>query len=225
MTISIIEQIVRIFAPHLCVGCGAEEDKLLCRACRTALLPVPSRCYRCKAATERYKVCLDCARHTPLEQVVVGAQYQGLAQELVHHMKYERAQAGIHEIADLLAPLLSNLPEGVVVTSVPTATSRVRARGYDHARLLARALSRLGTLPCQTLLMRMGQAHQVGASRAERLKQLQGTLRPIHAERIRGRHIVLIDDVLTTGATLETAARALKRAGAQSVGALVFAEA
>ncbi len=225
MTISIIEQIVRLFAPHLCLGCGVEEDKLLCELCTADLPPVPSRCYRCKAATECYKVCVDCVGHTPLSQVAVRTYYQGLTQELVHRMKYERAQAGIYEVAALLAPLLPVMASDAVVAQIPTATSRVRARGYDHARLLARATARHGSLPCRTLLSRMGQAHQVGASRVERLKQLQGTFRPVHAELIKGRHIMLIDDVLTTGATLEAAAHALKRAGARSVSAIVFAEA
>jgi len=225
MTISIIEQFVRVFAPHLCVGCGVEEDRLLCRACAEKLPLAPSHCYRCKVTTESYAVCRSCAPHTQLNRVVVGTPYQGVARALVHRMKYERARAGVGEIATWLAPLMAHFSERMVLVPVPTATSRIRARGYDHARLLTRVLAHRTSLPYRLLLARSGQAHQVGASRAGRLNQLQGTFRPVHTEQIKGRHVVLVDDVLTTGASLETAARTLRRAGAASVSAIVFAEA
>ncbi len=221
----LIEHIIRLFAPHVCIGCGAEDDKLLCDGCTQSLPPVPSRCYRCKAVTDGYAVCGDCAERTSLRQVLVYTHHQGTAKELLHRMKYERAQAGMAEAAALMAGHLDCLPQDVVLTHVPTATSRVRQRGYDHARLLARSLGHRSDTPYRTLLGRIGQAHQVGSGRAERLRQLEGAFRPVHAADIRGRHVVLVDDVLTTGATLETAARVLRRAGAARVSAIVFAQA
>lgn len=220
-----LEMFISIIAPHLCLGCGDEGGRLLCEACAQDLAPVPSRCYRCKAVTQDYAVCQRCTAATPLRQVVVFTHHKGLAKELVHHMKYERAQAGIHEAAALMGEGLRYLPPDVLLAYVPTATSRIRSRGYDHAARLVKRLAKASGFPVQTCLVRLGQAHQVGANRAERQRQLKGAFRVVRADQFRGRHVVLVDDVLTTGATLESAAQALKRAGAKRVSAVVFAQA
>lgn len=219
-----LEKLISLFAPHSCLGCGVETDSLYCDACRETLLPVPSRCYRCYVTTEDFQVCARCAPDTALSVVYVATEYQGVIKELIHRIKYERAQSGTAEVADMAAPLL-RFCEDALLTHLPTATKRVRMRGYDHAKLLCRYLSWKTDLPRATLLARVGQAHQVGAGRGVRLQQLQGAFRPRCLSRIQGRHIILVDDVLTTGASLESAARVLKRAGAAKVSAVVFAQA
>ena len=221
----ILERIISVIAPHTCLGCGVENDALLCGACRESLAPVPSRCYKCRAATQNYQVCKRCRRTTPLFSVFVGYPHADLAKALVHRAKYERAQSGLAEMAQLLATVTRDVDESALFTHVPTASSRVRMRGYDHALLLARHLCGVSHRNRRTLLVRVGQAHQVGSSRSQRLRQLQGAFRAVRASDIRGRHVVLVDDVLTTGATLEMAARELKRAGAKRVSAIVFAQA
>jgi ComF family protein len=115
------------------------------------------------------------------------------------------------------------MPPATVVTHVPTATSRVRRRGYDQAELLARQLAQDLKLPYASLLIRDGQSRQVGATRQARLAQLTHAFRiPKHFPQ--NVSILLVDDVVTTGATIETAARILRAAGAKSVSAAVFAQ-
>lgn len=174
---NIFERLVSVIAPHCCIGCGIENDLVLCEACRQGLPLIPSRCYRCKAVAESYAVCRDCRGTTPLRQVVAYTHYQAGAKELLHRTKYERAKAGADGMAAMVTDIAYVLGEDCLLAHVPTATSRVRARGYDHARLLASALSwRTGLLQVN-LLARIGQAHQVGANRAARLRQLENAFR------------------------------------------------
>lgn len=122
-----------------------------------------------------------------------------------------------------------SLPLRTIIVPAPTATNRVRMRGYDQSALLACNLaSRIGAL-YDPLLCRIGSQKQIGANRAQRQAQLQGAFytKPQYRSHhdVQGAHIILVDDVVTTGATLEAAAEALRAAGARSVEAVVFAQA
>jgi len=107
---------------------------------------------------------------------------------------------------------------------IPTASSRrIRQRGFDHTKLLAQQLGQILKLDVRTSLRRIGQSQQVGTKSAQRIKQAEGMFQV--AGSVTDQKIILVDDVTTTGATLEEAARVLKRAGAKQVGAVVFAQA
>lgn len=220
---SILDRCLALLAPHECVGCGA-ESRLICRDCTAALTVVPSRCYRCRRLTAMARTCPACRSSSSLHRVYVGTLYDGLAKDLVWKLKFSGAQAAAKEIALLLHSRFQ-LPPATVIVHVPTASGRVRQRGYDQAALVARELARLSKGRHLSLLARAGQAHQVGASRRQRLAQLLDAFRIRQPELAAGATILLVDDVLTTGATLETAAAALKRAGAKRVEAIVFAQA
>lgn len=111
-----------------------------------------------------------------------------------------------------------------LVVPVPTATERVRQRGFDHARLLAKKVAEQLDLELVVPLRRYGQANQVGARRALRLKQQEGVYQITAPEKVAGRNVLIIDDVVTTGATLRAVTKALRRAGAKRVDALIFAK-
>jgi ComF family protein len=215
-----IERLLALIAPHLCVSCGA-EGALLCLDCAVNLMPVPSRCYRCGRVTDDFRTCPACRASSDLFAVRPVTVYEGAAKDVVHKLKFERARAAAIDIAYTIV-LGAAVPEDVVICHVPTADARVRERGYDQAALIARQLSRLTGRPYAPLLLRTGQQRQVGKQRTTRREQMKDAFRTI-AMPVPPPHVLLVDDVLTTGATCEAAARTLRHAGVKRVSAVVFA--
>jgi ComF family protein len=201
---SIIDRIVAFLAPYECLGCTM-EGYLLCPACIQQLPPAP-----------------PLPRPNLVAAIFTGTVYGGTAKELVARLKFSGAQAAVRPITDRLLPLLP-AEDDILIMPVPTAVRRVRSRGYDQARLIARELSRRSGLAYENCLVRDGHTHQVGASREQRLRQLAGAFRVKDPRSVRGRRILLVDDVMTTGATMERAALVLRKAGADRVSAMVFA--
>lgn len=218
----LIENLVATIAPHECVGCGA-EGSLLCSNCVEHLESVPSRCYRCKRWSADSLTCRACRRQTSIHSLWAVTSYDTeLAKELLHRVKFERAKEGAKTIATLMAGRHTT-PTDVVITHVPTAPTRIRARGYDQSALIAKALGRIWRQPYSPLLARIGNDRQLGQRREVRKQQMADAFRPIKQSFIKDEHILLIDDVLTTGATSEAAARTLRQAGAARVSCFVFA--
>ncbi len=216
---------ISIIAPHFCLGCGF-EGAVLCQSCRLTSLPaVPSRCYRCHKATQQSKTCLNCRRKSDLVRVFVVTDYDGLAKDVVYKLKFGRGVAAAKNIALAIDDILPQLGSEELIVHVPTVNSRVRQRGYDQAKEIAVVLAKARKLKHKTLLKRVSSARQVGASRKQRFAQLENAFSIKDKNLVRGKNIILVDDVITTGATLESAAKTLKEAGAKSVEAAVFAQA
>lgn len=214
------EQLIALIAPHSCLGCK-QEGPLLCTPCATALPRIVSRCYRCNRITDSFKTCRSCRSSSDLFAVYGRTHYDNIAKNLVHALKYERARAAARDIAQALASGLSSGGYDAVVP-IPTASSRVRERGYDQAVLIAKELARLTGLPYVPLLVRRGNQRQVGQLRNARKKQMLDAFY-VRESTIASRHALLIDDVLTTGSTCEAAATVLRKAGVKRVSGAVFA--
>lgn len=219
----IIEHIIRIFAPHYCLGCH-KEGSLLCSACLSGLEKPQPVCVFCKKQTNQTRMCSVCAQKNSLVFLEGATQYTGLAKELVSKAKFDRAQAAMHDMAAVVAPLISNdvLARNPIICHIPTADARVRQRGYDQARLLARAVAQRARIPHVPLLIRQGSRRQVGASVHERRIQMEHAYR-VHSTIVPQTPVILIDDVITTGSTILSAADALRAVGAGPIYVLAFA--
>lgn len=224
MPMPLLERLIAPFTPFDCLVCG-KEGSLLCNFCaHDVLVPLPSRCYHCQRLMDDSKVCPACRRHTPLKQVWIATNYEGTAQMLVKRYKFDRARSAVEILAESMDNSLPLLPRDTLVVPVPTATTRIRLRGYDHAALLARSISKRRGLHWERLVTRLSQSRQVGATRKQRQEQLKNAFLVTKPELIKDQNILIIDDVTTTGATLEAMAKVLKQAGAKTINALVFAQ-
>lgn len=218
----VTEKLISFIAPHFCIGCGY-EGRIVCEWCLPDIAPpIPEICYRCQKQSDDYAVCASCRRQSRLKHVWVKTDYDETAKRLVHDFKFTRKQSAAVPIAKLMEGVLPFLPENTIVTHVPTASSRVRIRGYDQAKLLAKEIADIRGLEHITLLRRYGNSRQVGAKRKERTVQLKDAFNAASGPP-GNRPILLVDDLVTTGSTLEAAASTLKSAGCKTVNAVVFA--
>jgi predicted amidophosphoribosyltransferase len=202
----LLRTVLTPIAPPICATCG--------RSCRPRAV-LCGRCSRRLAAAEP----LLSAGPQGLDRVWSSASHEGVARSLVAALKFRRLLPAADLMADRihwLAP--AHMLSGTVV-AVPPAASRLRRRGFDPAGELAGALAERIEAPIGRCLVRRSDRRQVGRRRAERLGQPPR----IAAVGAVPASVLLVDDVLTTGATLSACARALRDAGATRVVAVTFA--
>ena len=153
--------------------------------------------------------------------------YDHFVRTLIRAYKYDRVVEIAPFFASALAATHGAHPPADVVVPVPTAPDRLRMRGYDHVLLVASSFARAGGLPCVRALARLGTSghtrSQTAKDRSRRLRELAGQFVAAVPGAIRGRRVLLVDDVMTTGATLATCAHVLYGAGARAVHAAVIA--
>ena len=223
--------------PPTCAGCGGAtmDAGALCPSCWGSLrLIAPPLCprYGTPFAVDFGGAPLLSPRAISdppaFERGRAVALYDDVARRLVHRLKYEDR----HDLAGPMARMMAAsgaalLAEADCVVPVPLHRLRLWRRRFNQAALLARPIARAAGLPFETRLLVRAKAtrSQVGLSRAGRAENLQGAFRvpPSARARLQGRRVLLVDDVTTTGATANAAARALLRGGAACVDLLTFA--
>ena len=152
----------------------------------------------------------------------VTTEYKEWAKDLVNALKFKSMRQASTPIARIMAEQLPYFDRVTLIVPLPTAPKRVRQRGFDHTGYIAREISKITNLKYLKILRKTDNRRQVGATRKQRLIQAKESYTVIKPKDVRGRDILLVDDVATTGASLGAAVRALKDAGAKSVRAAVF---
>jgi ComF family protein len=235
------EEVLNLLYPAVCCGCGRPATRLeFCSRCRVDIRTPRSplclvcgapfgtaggtdhRCARCLTRTFGF----GCARACALYDAADAVQHP--LKSVLQRYKYNRDVG----LAGPLGQLLSERCPVViaaydVIMPVPLHVSRLRWRGFNQAQLLAKPLARQAGVPIDVLSMERVRPTrpQVELTEAERLRNVAHAFRVTRPERVRQRRILLLDDVYTTGATVDECSRELRRAGAGSVDVLVLARA
>lgn len=201
----LLHAVAAAIVPPLCAACG--------RACR----PEATLCTRCSRRLAEADP-LEGSGAPGLDRAWSSAPHEGVARDLVTALKFRR----LLPVADLIADRIqwlapATLLSGMIVP-VPTSPLRSALRGFDPAAEIAAALAQRTELPLDACLARRGGGRQVGKRRAQRI----GHPPRIHTKGKVPRSVLLIDDVLTTGATLSSCARTLRSAGAIRIAAITF---
>ena len=175
----------------------------------------PAVCFGCGRASAGSRTCELCAKASFLAGVSVGAHYGGPVKELILRLKFHRLRAATECAADLVMRTAGSWPRIDVITSVPVAAARYRERGYNQSELIARLVARRLGIPYSSLLGRATSTHQIGQDRRSRLEQVSGAF--FATKRLSGQYVLVVDDVVTTGATLSECASVLQASGASGV--------
>jgi ComF family protein len=238
----ILDGLLNLIYPEVCLLCSAQvsrrRDCGVCRSCwerALGLKIVPPRCSSCgmpfqNLETESEHLCGNCIQHPP---PFAGARsfglYAGEISALIQGFKFQNRR----NLGGLLVPLLADTffdswrrEDFDFIVPVPLHKRRKRERGYNQSELLARSLARQIAVPFIDSLLRVrATAPQVGLTDSQRLENMHNAFRCSLPAQTSKQRVLLIDDVMTTGATVASAARALLDAGAWRVSVLTIARA
>ena len=219
-----------------CAVCRAWSHQTICDGCLQRYARPQPRCWTCAAKLplaltgHPQPQCGRCLREPPpLDRTVAALDYRFPWDGLLQHFKYHQALELRESLLQRLNSALSaaEVLEPDWLLPVPLSDERLRERGYNQSHELAKALARRRGLRCEPdLLLRVRHnATQAGLKLEARAANVRGVfaVEPVRVERLRGTRVALLDDVMTTGATLYELARVLLQAGAMSVQAWVVA--
>lgn len=225
---SFCNQFLNLFLPPRCVGCR-QADAWLCTECMRQIPRVTSPfCVCCGDAVSNSELCVRC-QTSPLqiESIRSVVYFEGVLRRAMHWFKYRGRTVLAEPLGDLMAAYWMQHAKPIdVVVPVPLHAARMRERGYNQAALLAREMARRVGLVVdeQVLIRRRATTSQVKLDANQRKENVRAAF-CCSGDKLAGKRVLLIDDVCTTGATLEACAIALYQGGARSVQALTLARA
>lgn len=214
-------EVIDLFFPRECVGCGKVDDFICVKCSKNLPRLFPPLCPRCGKPEPSGSFCHECwGKSGSYDRIYSVFIFDGTLRKAVHSLKYHnlRAIAGClsHYLADYY---IENKLSGDILVPVPLHEKRIRERGYNQSALLARELSRIVGIPVNEKLIKRTrdcspQARTINVE--ERRRNMENAFGPV-GNGIVGKDIIVIDDVCTSGATMESCALALKTAGAKRV--------
>ncbi len=221
--ITMIHRVLRILSPDLCYFCH-KIGASLCNDCKYDIISDrPFACFRCGIPDIRGA----CPSHrTTLDAVWAAADYSGGMRAALHGVKFHNDRFATAELAAILSDTLPHFPEAPVLVPVPSLSASVRRRGYNHVQIMTHILAAQRGYSVFSALRRTGGVYTQHdtQTREEREVQVKGSFYiDTAAVKVLPRAVVLIDDIVTTGSTLQEIASVFRHAGVESVTAAVVA--
>lgn len=227
--------VLDLLFPKRCIACK-KAGSYICANCFAAIeFSQKNTCPKCSKASVNGCVHPRCRAPHGLDGIFSGVEYKGVVKYIVYQFKYLSHLKDLkHTMTDLLVEALNQnetfyhvLKQSPIVTSVPLHKTRHKKRGYNQSDLLAKNLSRrLNLFYSQHMLQRTKNTKpQFKLKRHERKQNIKNAfqVKSDHKEKVRSKTILLIDDLTTTGLTLQECAKVLKRSGAKQVFGVTFA--
>ncbi len=213
--------------PLWCLGCG-QEGGLICPSCRDKLPGiVPPICPCCGTSRPDATICPACSgQPRRIDGIRSPFRFEAVIRRAIHELKYKNLRAAARPLAELLGRYLEDNPlPAEALVPVPLHPKRMRERGYNQSELLCRELGRLTGLPVVADCLAR-KRHSPPQARTATVGQRRSNVVDAFSCRdqsLKGKKVLLIDDVATSGATLDACATALKASGAGSVWGLIVA--
>ncbi|TAN58409.1 ComF family protein [Patescibacteria group bacterium] len=212
--------------PIECVGCG-KNGSFLCPGCSAKIKIIPVQtCHYCRKLRAFGKTCDQCLSKNRLDGLfILGPYDQPILKDAIHAWKHER----VKEIGNILGlwaakNLNSSLFQSSIIVPIPLHKQRQFDRGFNQSEQLSLILAQKFQIPAKTLLIKIKDTEpQSSLNREKRLLNIRGVFAPAKDAKLNGENIILIDDITTTGATMEEAAKTLKKSGAKSIFGLALA--
>ncbi len=213
--------------PPACLLCGSASPRSPCVACQRDLpWHTAPQCPVCATPTPGGQVCGPCLRRPPaFDRTCAALAYRFPVDRLIPRLKYHGRLAIAPALAHCIDQALGDAPSPDCVAPMPLHPARTRERGFNHAAAIARELARLRTLPLALDVCRRVRdtPPQMQLKYDARRRNVRGAF--ACDDSVRDRHVTIIDDVMTTGTSLDELAATLKRAGACEVSCWVVARA
>jgi len=235
VTAASLHALERFLFPNGCVVCdlpvgGSDADRLVCGLCRSRVRSVGQGCARCQQPLPPVGPCRFCRSWPSVVGRVRSAVWlDQTARPIAHHLKYDGLARVAEDVGQLMARFLPR-PDAGFLIPIPLSRARQRMRGYNQAEAIARALGRHWSLPVAAGVMRRvrdtgTQTALAPDARARNMHQAFIASMPPAGIDAASPPVILVDDVLTTGATLVAGATALGDAGWKAIDAVTFARA
>lgn len=220
MTSSAVRQNVGLFSFNRIRPLLSSALDLLYPPCCTHCERVDARfCDLCWRDLENEPLAPQRSRLESGLQVIITGSHRGILQSAVQALKYNQATRLAHPLSQRVYRLIGKQMQSIdMIIPVPIHTQRLRERGYNQAKLIAEVLADMSQTPCipQALIRQRDTRTQVGLSDVERLQNVAGAF-SADPQFVKGKRVLLLDDVKTTGATLDASADALRKAGTRAM--------